>query len=683
MPLASRLIIATLLLSFTLTSMSQDWTPPEKGILDIRGISFNEGTHLKLNGEWEFYWEQLLEPSDFKFTNPPKPTLYAHVPSYWTDHEHPDIDFGGTGYASYRLVILLPVKRPSQIAFDVPVFDVSFRMFLNGKLVHSNGITGRSKEESKPGYSPNSVVFTPESDSIEILLNISNFQHRRGGFWKPMQMGHPIKISRTEQKYELVSYISLGVLLAFSLFFLFFFLMYREDFLLLSFSLVVAGIFVRMMSTGLYPILLFFDIPWEWLIRFEYLGTFLAFGFAGWYFYLLLPARYMLWPTRVNAILISIAAIIILLFDVRVFAYTMLYFQPAVLFFMAFYFFTCLWSVIKGKTENILILVGLVVFIAGLVNDIFVANSKSAISNDYSIHYALQLFVFLQAIMIIRSWIQAYREKGRLMREIEDINVNLEKRVDDRTEELNTRNVEIESRNKELSEALDFKNRVFSIIAHDLKSPVASLVQNSALLDFDLSSEEQDNLIKSFREQSRSALNLIDNLLYWGRSQGSQLSVHRELLDMKDIVKEVLEPFVEIARHKSIIIEDRYIGKTEAFVDKELIEIVIRNLVSNAIKFTENGGNIEVYAGLEAHSEQLDVRIKDSGVGMSDEQIDAVLGDRDMISTPGTDNERGTGLGLRLCLDLIKANGGELVINSGKGTEVRLRLPVSEKQRSG
>ena len=73
---------------------------------------------------------------------------------------------------------------------------------------------------------------------------------------------------------------------------------------------------------------------------------------------------------------------------------------------------------------------GLSVFIAGLVNDIFIANSKTAVSKDYSIHFALQLFVFLQAILIIRTWIQAYLEKGRLMAEIEDINVNLEKRVD-------------------------------------------------------------------------------------------------------------------------------------------------------------------------------------------------------------------------------------------------------------
>ena len=202
MPLVYRLIIGTPLLLISQTTLGQDWTKPESGILDIRGITFDEGTHINLNGEWEFYWEQLLEPADMMSVDPPKPTMCANVPSYWKDHDHPQVEFTGTGYASYRLVILLPAERPAQVAFDVPVFDVSYRMFQNGELVQSNGKTGSSREGSMPGYSPGIVMYTSDYDSIEVLLNISNFQHRRGGFWKPMNLGHPEKIKRVEEKYE-------------------------------------------------------------------------------------------------------------------------------------------------------------------------------------------------------------------------------------------------------------------------------------------------------------------------------------------------------------------------------------------------------------------------------------------------------------------------------------------------
>jgi signal transduction histidine kinase len=669
-------------ISVSILASSQEWPKAEQGILDLRHLSISSKTYFKLDGEWGFYWKQFITPEDLNSSTPPEPTLYADVPSYWVDYQHPQFEFGGMGYASYHLQILLPERRPLELALDVPVFDVSTELFINNTKIHLRGKVGKSKENSIPAYNPKLVRITTESDTLSILVHVSNFHHRRGGFWKSMQLGHYSKISSAEHNYELISHVSLGFLAAFSLFFLCFFILYREDYLLLSFSMIVTGIFIRMVCTGSYPILLIFDLPWEWLIRLEYLGTYIAFGFGTWYFYQLFPAAYHKLASRINAVLIGISAIIVMIFEVRIFAYTMLYFQPAVLLFLSYYLIVCIFHIAKGKRKYIIILVGLSVFIAGLLNDLFIANSRTAFSKDYSIHFALQLFVFLQAILIIRTWIQAYQEKGQLMAEIEDINVNLEKRVDDRTEEINTRNVEIEARNRELHEALDFKSRVFSIIAHDLKSPVASLVQNSALLDLDLSGEEQEKLIKSFREQSRSSLNLIDNLLYWGRSQGSQLSVHRETFDMKDIVKEVLDPFVETARNKSILITDTYSGKTSAFIDKELIEIVIRNLISNAIKFTGEGGSIQVDVYSDNEPNKIIISIIDNGVGMSQEKIDSLFDNEEMLSTPGTDNEKGTGLGFRLCFDLLKVNRGELFITSeiGKGTALIVKLPVSKDQ---
>jgi len=564
----------------------QDLPVPERGLLDLRGISINTETYLKLDGEWEFYWEQFVEPADPVSTQQAKPTLYAPVPSYWKDYNHPEIVFTGTGYASYRLLILLPENRPGKMTLDVPVFDVSSELYINGQKIHGIGKVGKSKEESIPAYNPRQVRVTTKADTLSVLIHVSNFHHRRGGFWKSMQFGHHSRIILADQKYKLISYFSLGVLAAFSVFFLFFFFMYREDYLLLSFSIIVAGIFLRMLNTGQYPIQLVSELPWEWLIKLEYLGTFMAFGFAGWYFYQLYPSSFRKWITWINAGIVSIAGIIILLFKARYFSYTMFYFQPAVLILVIYYLAVCTRQVVRGSKNDILFLIALILFIGGLINDLLVANSRTAISKDYSIHFALQLFVLIQSIMIIRTWIQAYRGKGRLMTEIEDINVNLERRVEERTTELNNRNTEIEASNRELQSALDFKNRVFSIIAHDLKSPVATLVQNSALLDFKLSGEEQDKLLKSFREQSRSSLNLIDNLLYWGRSQGSQLKSTPDTYEMKNIIRGVLDSGKETARNKSIQITETYKGSTLAFVDKEVIEIVIRNLISNAIKFT-------------------------------------------------------------------------------------------------
>jgi len=687
MRLYLKIVLAVLILYNSMPGYSQDWLPPEKGVLDLRQIEFDESTIIKLHGDWEFYWEEFVPPQEFRNSNPPIPTLYGHVPGYWKDYNHEEFSFPGTGFATYRLQILLPSGLNRDIGVDVPVFDDAVTLYLDGREMMTSGKPGISEVSSEPEYLPATIVYSPVSDTMEIILHVSNFRHRRGSFWKSMQIGDFGMIIKTKQKYRLIVFISLGVLSAFSLFFLFFYLFYRKDVIPLTFSMILGGVFIRMMNTDLYPINYVVDISWDWIIKFEYLGTFVAFGAALWYLYKLFPARYMLWITRINTLFVILSMLIVLFLNVRVFAYTMFYFQPAIILVLLYYFIACTISVIRGTREHLFFLAGLLLFLAGLANDLMVANSVNTLSKSYTIHFALLIFVFIQAVLIIRSWIEAFKEKGVLMKEIEYINKNLETLVDERTIELNRRNREInrqnediEARNKELNEALEFKNRVFSIIAHDLKSPVASLVQNSVLLDYNPSKEESRKLIDSFRESSRSALNLIDNLLYWGRSQGEQLSYHPDLVDLKPVVDNVLKLFDEIAKQKSIRLEMSLDNNTEVFADKELLEIICRNLVSNAIKFTRTGGKVSIESIKNPGTDNLLIRVTDNGIGIPEDRLSDILGSRELISTAGTEKERGTGLGLKLCQELVVVNKGEFRIESeeGKGTRVIVILPVSE-----
>jgi signal transduction histidine kinase len=418
----------------------------------------------------------------------------------------------------------------------------------------------------------------------------------------------------------------------------------------------------------------------------EYVGSFLAFGAGLWYLYLLFPVKYMLPVSRINTVLVILSVLVVTFSDVKVFAYTMLYFQPAVLLLLLYYLVISIRRVFNNKRDEIIYLVAILVLMAAFINDLWIANSQMAISKDYTMHFAVMVFVFLHATMIIRRWIMAFKERGKLMREIEYINRNLESLIEDRTSELNTRNQEIqqkneniEARNTELKEALDFKNKVFSIIAHDLKSPVASLVQNSVLLDFDLEEDKRNQLFTSFRELSSAALNLIDNLLYWGRSQGDQVNFNPESIDIKPVIEEVYAQHKEMAGQKSISIETAYEGETIAFADKELIEIILRNLVSNAIKFTNEGGNVRISVTKDPENEHLLLlTVKDNGVGIPENRLKDLLGNKEMTSTAGTAREKGTGLGLRLCSELVEYHNGELRIESvkDKGTTIKIRLPT-------
>jgi signal transduction histidine kinase len=679
-------ILLVLLSRLVVAVNCQDWTLPEKGILDLRNYDFNEQWYLKLDGEWEFYWESFIDPDAFAKDQPQEPTLFVTVPGYWKDYRHESLDFQGEGYATYRLRIILPEDFTSEIGFDVPVFDASFNLYLNEDLVWSNGKPGNSWANSEPNYDPGRIQYRPISDTLQVLIHVSNFQHRRGAFWRSMQIGHPDKMAKIEYRYRFISFLSLGFLLAFSLFFLFFFIFYREDKMILFFSLVLAGMFIRLVHTDLYPINYLINIPWNCLIRMEYVGSFLAFGAGLWYLYLLFPVRYMLPVSRVNTFLVILSVLVITFSDVKVFSYTMFYFQPAVLLLLLYYLVISIRRVFIGKADEVIYLVAILVLMAAFINDLRIANSQAAISKDYTMHFAVMVFVFLHAAMIIRNWIRAYKERGKLMKEIEFINRNLESLIEGRTNELNTRNHEIqqknesiEAQNKELIEALDFKNKIFSIIAHDLKSPVASLVQNSVLLDFDLEEDKRKQLFTSFKELSSSALNLIDNLLYWGRSQGDQVNFSPESIDIRPVIEEVYALHKEMAGQKSISLETAFEGGTTTFADKELIEIILRNLVSNAIKFTNEGGNVRITVTKDPENEHLMLlTVKDNGVGIPENRRKDLLGKKEMISTAGTSREKGTGLGLRLCYELVKLHNGDLRIESAinNGTTVKISLPT-------
>jgi signal transduction histidine kinase len=679
-------IVLVLLAQLVTAGNSQQWAVPKKGILDLRIYDLNEQWYLKLDGEWEFYWESFVEPEAFDSDRAPAPTLHVDVPGYWKDYEHETLEFGGEGYATYRLRIILPEDFKGALGFDVPVFDAAFNLYLDNELVWSNGKPGESWANSEAAYDPGLIQYLPAGDTVQVLLHVSNFHHRRGAFWRSMKIGHPDKLAKIEYSYRFISFLSMGFLLAFSLFFFFFFLFYREDKMILCFSLVLAGIFIRLMHTDLYPINQLIEIPWPCLIRMEYLGSFLAFGAGVWYLYLLFPARYMLPVSRINTVLVMLSVLVITFFDVKVFAYTMFYFQPAVLLLLLYYLVVSIRRVFTRKPDGIIYLLAILVLLAAFINDLWIANSQTAISKTYTMHFAVMVFVFLHATMIIRNWIKAYKEREKLMKDIEYMNMNLESLIEERTRELNMRNLEIqqkneniEARNTELKEALDFKNKVFSIIAHDLKSPIASLVQNSVLLDFDLEEEKRTQLFTSFRELSSAALNLIENLLYWGRSQGEQVNFDPDSFDIKPVIEEVYDLHKAMAAQKSISLSADYKGDTSVFADKELLKIILRNLVSNAIKFTNAGGHVRISVTKDPENEHLMlIKIEDNGIGIPENRLVNLLGTKELISTAGTAREKGTGLGLHLCHELVKLHNGELRMESekGQGTTVYIRLPT-------
>jgi len=227
------------------------------------------------------------------------------------------------------------------------------------------------------------------------------------------------------------------------------------------------------------------------------------------------------------------------------------------------------------------------------------------------------------------------------------------------------------------------KDKLFSIIAHDLRSPFNGILGFSELLienikDFEL--VESEKYLGIINSSAKNTLNLLDNLLNWAKSQTGQIAFKPKKIILASIISETLELSQAIAIGKGISLAHKEPDDMEAYADKNMLKIVLRNLISNAIKFTKSGGNISVLA--KTNQNHVEIAISDNGIGMNEETINKLFSIETNKTTIGTENETGSGLGLILCKELVEKQGGKIWVESelGKGSVFKFSLPMNKSK---
>jgi PAS domain S-box-containing protein len=245
--------------------------------------------------------------------------------------------------------------------------------------------------------------------------------------------------------------------------------------------------------------------------------------------------------------------------------------------------------------------------------------------------------------------------------------------------EIREKEIQLQKITNELNQLNLDKDRFISILAHDLKNPFNAilglfniLTKNIRIYDID-TIEEQLNLIGS---SAQSAFNLLEELLIWTSSQSGKLSFKPQKLDLNKICWEIISEIKPIADSKNITINNLTTNEFKVVADNYLLKIVLRNLVSNAVKFTNPSGKVDILA--EQNQKNIIISISDNGIGMSNEIIDKLFDITQKPTTIGTANETGTGLGLILCKELIEKHKGEIWVESEleKGSNFRFTLPL-------
>ncbi|QXV64515.1 tetratricopeptide repeat protein [Mucilaginibacter sp. 21P] len=230
--------------------------------------------------------------------------------------------------------------------------------------------------------------------------------------------------------------------------------------------------------------------------------------------------------------------------------------------------------------------------------------------------------------------------------------------------------------NAELKESNMVKDKLFSILGHDLRSPFISVINLLDIVDDDdLEPGQRKELLNQLKNNTTVSLETLDSLLRWGQKQIKGIPINPSAFNGRDLVNKAATFLSGVAGNKDVVIENKVRDNLSIFADPDHFEFIIRNLLSNAVKFSPQNSNVTISA--EKHDDhKVSITVTDNGIGIASDKLDEIF-DLGNISTRGTGNEKGTGLGLLLCREFAEANNGSITVNSriGSGSSFTVNLP--------
>lgn len=295
----------------------------------------------------------------------------------------------------------------------------------------------------------------------------------------------------------------------------------------------------------------------------------------------------------------------------------------------------------------------------------------------------LALLAVLAVVLFV--FFQSKRRSNRLLTEkteaLETANEEIKtinEEVTVTNEELQTANESINQQNEKLKELNDVKNKLFSIISHDLRGPLGNILTVIELLvDGKVPEEEATNILEHLKTETGEVSTLFDNLLYWAKSQMEKgIEAHPRKFNLQNLVTDNLKLISNRAQNKNISLVNQVDSPQEVYADKDMVKLIIRNILHNALKFTPEGKNI--YLSMEENEEFAILKIQDEGIGMTPETLETLFQPKTtQLSSEGMKAGKGTGLGLMLSQEFISQNKGEIRVESrlGEGSIFYIQLP--------
>lgn len=631
---AKKFLLCVLLLLIPWQILAQDHN--NSAVLDFSDHNFEENSIVFLEGDWEFYWNQLIPPGEFSNYSAGKKIV--EYPYLWTNDGYPSF-----GAATYRVHVFLPSQYP-ELALNIPDVYSSYHLYVNGVLFAENGTPALDKETYTPywNHSLRSINQLPDSllkGELELVLHIANFDHSKGGAYQQILLGKAGVLETQKLKGQAYSWILTGGLILAALFFMGLYFFSSTDRSILYFSLFCLVYTYRVVGFGVYPLHdLIPGAPWVITLRLEYLTLFISVFFFGLYTYHLYPKEASKLLVNILSSICLLFTFITLLFPPYIFSLSILPFFVILSVYIAYAFYIYVLGMLHKRPGSSFALastaVALAIFLYQIANYFGYINRYQIF--DYSGHL---LFVFLQSQILTFRFTKSLKEAR----------------------------TSAEAASKAKSEFL-------STMSHEIRTPLNAVVGYSDLLDDGSLNEEKKEFVNSIRLSGENLLGIINNILDYSKIESGKLQIILSEVNPKELIETVFDLLSQVAREKQIaLVMDIQKDLPELVsTDKTRLQQVLINLINNAIKFTKKGA-VTVSAGLN-HDPlmpgNLCFKVEDTGIGIAEQDLNKLFKRFSQVDSGTTRKYGGTGLGLVISKDIVEAMGGHIKVDSlqGKGT---------------
>lgn len=618
----------------------------KEGYLDLS--EWYPQTHgtVKLNGEWEFYWHQLISPDEFDPSITALGRDYLVLPHKWNNLELNGKKLSGEGYATFRLSVRLP-ESSQTLAIKAIDMATAYRLWVNDKLLLQNGVVGTSREEMEPQYLPMVGSFKPETREIQLVLQVSNFVHRKGGVWTYLELGTERDIAYKRIIQIAIEVFLFGSLLIMGLYHLSLYLIRPKDPSPLYFGCLSITIGFRSILVGeRFLIFVFPDMHWEIFQKLEYLTFYVSIPL----FLLFLGSLFPEVSKRVvraTVIITSLFSLTTILFPIRIHSYGMPFMQIAVVPLFLYTIYATIQATRNQREGATWILAGTGFLFVTVAYEMLAVNELVPLI--YLSPAGFFFFIFAQSLMLSRRLANAFTA--------------------------------VETMSEELSRLDKLKDEFLANTSHELRTPLNGINGLAESLIDGAAGPLNQNQVENLRliaSSGKRLSTLVNDILDFSKLKNRDLNLRKRPVDLYSVADIVITLSRHIWQSKGLEVKNRISpDMPPVFADENRLEQILHNLVGNAIKFSESG-TITLEAFID--DQTVYISVTDEGIGIPYEKLDDVFKSFEQLDGSVERKYGGTGLGLAVTKSLVELHGGTIWVESlqHEGSRFSFTLPLDE-----